>query len=191
MMFRILAVALLASACGTVADKPATDASVGDAAGPGSDGSVPAAVMWEGKPSADPSSNFGGNNMFCNYTITLKQLDVQLAILPSGVVTSGQVQDLNVEAIVPSTTPFVCTATSPGTIPPNIATYKLATAVPSASGATLTFQGDATNMPPASLEIDLTKVNSMYSATLKFHRNDGQPAVLLWMVMAMLTLTPK
>ncbi len=39
---------------------------------------------------------FGGGG-FCNYTITLKQLDVAIAIQPSGHVSSATVQDLNVE----------------------------------------------------------------------------------------------
>ncbi len=189
MMYRILAVALLAGACGKVADKSAADASVGDGPGPGSDGSVPGAVTWVGQLAQSPTVTFGGpsgQNNFCTYTITLKQIDVQLAILPSGQVSSGQVQDLNMEAVVPTMPP--CSA---GPIPPNIATYKLATAMPSTGGMTLTFQGGATNMPPATLVIELTQASSLYSAKLTFHRNDGLQAVLEWTVTTTVPLAPQ
>jgi hypothetical protein len=189
MLFRILAVALLAGACGTVSEKPAADASVGDAAGPGSDGSVPSAVMWTGQLAMSPTTMFGGTP-FCTYKITLKQIDVQIGILPSGLVTSGQVQDLNMEEIVPSTTP-ACSATSPGTIPPNIATYQLATATAGADGMTLTFQGPSTNQPPASLVVDLTKANTLYSAAMTFQRNDGLQAIFEWKVTTTVQMTPK
>ncbi|HEX3764967.1 MAG TPA: hypothetical protein VHW23_40005 [Kofleriaceae bacterium] len=185
MMFRILAVALLAGACGTVAGSPAPDASVGDATGPGSDGSVPSAVMWEGQLAMSPTTTFGGNG-FCTYSITLKQIDVQLAILPSGQVSSGQVQDLNMEAVVPTTPPC-----GGGPIPPNIATYQLATAVAGAGGMMLTFRGGSTNQPPADLVVTLTKVNTLYSAAMTFQRNDGQAAIFEWKVTTTIQLTPK
>jgi hypothetical protein len=179
MLYRLLAIALLASACGTVTEKP-TDAAVGDGPGDGP------AVMWRNQPSDVMFVMFGGPsgaNNYCQYKITLKQLDVQLAIQPSGQVTSGHVQDLNFEEIVPP-----C---SQGSIPANIAMYQLATAAPSAGGMTLTFQGGASNSPPATLVVDLTKINSLYSATLTFHRNDGLDPVLEWMVMATVPLSPQ
>lgn len=184
MMYRLLAVALLAGACGTVTEKPA-DAGTGD--GP------PTAVTWRNQPGDVPMVTFGGasgTSTFCMYTITLKQLDVRLAILPSGQVTSGHVQDLNVEAVVPSTTPVVCTATNPMPIPANIATYELATTAATTGGLTLTFQGGASNMPPASLVIVLTKVGSLYSAKLTFQRNDGLLPVFEWMVTTTVPLAP-
>lgn len=183
MMCRLLAVAMLAGACGSVADKPA-DAAVGD-------GPAPGAVTWRNQPGDVPAVTFGGAGKFCMYTITLKQLDVQLAILPSGQVTSGHVQDLNVEAVIPSMMPFVCTPTNPPPIPANIAMYQLATAAPSAGGMTLTFQGGTTNAPTATLVVDLTKVNSLYSAKLTFDRNDGVDPVLIWTVTTTVALAPQ
>jgi hypothetical protein len=194
MMYRLLAVAMLASACGTVSDRPA-DASVGD--GPAPDG-VPGAVTWRNQPGDVPAAPFGGTSAggtaYCKYTITLKQLDLQLAILPSGQVTSAHVQDLNLEAVVPSmppTTPFVCTATNPMPIAANIAMYQLATTAAGTGGLTLTFQGGASNMPPATLVIDLTKVGSLYSAKLTFHRNDRLDPVFEWMVTTTVPLAPQ
>lgn len=192
MRYRLLAVALLAGGCGTVTQRPA-DAAAGD--GPAPD-VAPGAVTWRNQPADVRPVTFGGTaaggTQYCKYTITLKQLDVQLTILPSGQVTSGHVQDLNVEAVVPSmppTTPFVCTATNPMPIPANIATYQLATATATTGSMTLTFQGGASNMPPATLVIDLTKVGSLYSATLTFQRNDasaGIDPIFEWKVVDMM-----
>lgn len=191
MLCRLLAIAMLAGACGTVANQPA-DAAVDGA---------PGAVTWRNQPADVSAVTFGGpsktGTIYCKYTITLKQLDVQLAILPSGQVTSGHVQDLNVEAVVPSmppTTPFVCSATDPMPIPANIAMYQLATTTAGTGGLTLTFQNGASNMPPAVLAIELTKVSSMYSAKLTFQRNDGNDVVdpvFEWMVTTTVPLAPQ
>lgn len=191
MLCRFLAVAMLVGACGTVTERPA-DAGVGDGGGP--DGAA-GAVTWRNQPADVPAVTFGGTSAggttYCKYTITLRQLDVQLTILPSGQVTSGQVQDLNVEAVIPSTTPVVCTATNPPPIPANIAMYQLATATPGTGGMTLMFQDGASNMPAATLVVVLTKVNSLYSAKLTFHRNDGVDPVLEWTVTTTVPLAPQ
>jgi hypothetical protein len=194
MRYSLLAVAMLAGACGTVANQTA-DAAVGD--GPAPD-MAPGAVTWRNQPSDVPAVTFGGTSadgtQYCKYTITLKQVDLQLAILPSGLVTSAHVQDLNVEAVVPSmppTTPFVCSETNPGSIPANIAMYQLATATAGTGGTTLTFQGGASNAPPASLVVVLTKVGSLYSAKLTFHRNDGIDPIFEWTVATTVPLAPQ
>lgn len=180
---------MLAGGCGSVANTHA-DAAVD---GSGLDG-PPGAVMWKNQPADVKAKMFGGTaadgTMYCQYTITLKQLDVQLTILPSGQVTSGRVQDLNVEAVIPSTT-LGCTATNPPPIPANIATYQLAAAMPSTGGLTLTFQDGPTNAPPATLVIELTKVSSLYSAKLTFQRNDGLDPVFEWTVTTTVPLAPQ
>jgi hypothetical protein len=195
MRYRLLAVALLVAAllaggCGTVTQRPA-DAGGGD--GPALDG-APGTVAWRNQPSDVPLVMFGGTSaggiMYCNYTITLKQLDLQLAILPSGQVTSGHVQDLNVEAVVPSPT-LGCTATNPPPIPANIAMYQLATATAGTGAMTLTFQGGTSNMPLATLVAVLTKVGSLYSAKLTFHRSDAPDPVFEWTVTATVPLAPQ
>jgi hypothetical protein len=194
MPYWLLAVALLAGACGTVTQRPA-DAGVGD--GPAPD-VAPGTVTWRNQPADVPAVTFGGTSamgdMYCKYTITLKQVDLQLTILPSGQVTSGHVQDLNVEAVVassPPTTPFVCSETNPGSLPANIAMYQLATATAGTGGMTLTFQGGTSNAPPATLVVLLTKVGSLYSAKLTFHRNDGLDPIFEWTVTATVPLAPQ
>ena len=191
MMLKVLAVAVLAGACGTVSAPSGTvDAGIGDSSSAGdargSDGPGPSAVTWVGQLDKSPTVMFGGpsgQDNFCKYTITLQQLDVQIAILPSGQVTSGKVQDLNVEAVVQP-----CMFNP---IPPNIASYQLAGAAPSTGGMTLTFQGAGTNNPLVVLTIELSRAGTSYSARLTFHRNDGQPAVLEWTVTTTIPLAPQ
>lgn len=172
-----LAIAAFASACGTVASVP-MDGAISD--GPGSE--LP--VMYKGTMAQTPAMPFGGSP-FCSYTITLQQLDVELGILPSSKqVTTGRIQDLNVEAVVATTPPCPY-----GPAPPSIANYTLATATPSASGMTLTFQGDPTNAPVVSLGVELSSAGSVYQARLGFLRTDVMPP-LNWSVLVTVPLSP-
>jgi hypothetical protein len=170
-----LAVALCAAACGEV-DRTPVDAAV--------DASPPPRA-YKGTMDMVPAVTFGGLP-YCTYTITLKQLEVEIGILPSGLVATGQVQDLNVEAVVPSTTPN-CPADFE-VIPPNIATYTMQSVTPSANGQTLTFKGGPSNMPPVDLTVELTTVGSAYQAKLGFHRNNVA-APLDWSVITTVSLS--
>ena len=171
---RVLGLALFAGACGSVA-RDASDAAVGDGQG----GGTP--VTYKGTLDATMPAPFGGGT-FCNYTITLKQLAVELGILPSKQAMTGRVQALNVEASVPPCTFLPA--------PPSIANYTLASSKPSAAGATLTFQGAAANTPAVDLVIELSGVGSAYQARLGFHRTDQQPP-LDWSVLTTVPLSPQ
>jgi hypothetical protein len=182
MVFRLALMCAAASACGQVAATP-TDAG-GDAA------ATP--TTFRGMTDTQPVTFGGkaavGTATYCMYKITLKQLAVELAILPSGAVASGRVQDLNVEEVIPSTTPVVCDSTT-GTIPPNIATYTLASTTPAAGGGvSLTFRGGATNQPNATLTGTVLPAGDGYLVTLSVHRTDASDAVLNWTVASMLPL---
>jgi hypothetical protein len=166
-----LVIAVFASACGTVASEP-------------KDGAVnETPIMYKATMDQTPATPFGGAP-YCSYTITLKQLDVELGILPSSKqVTTGRVQDLNVEAVVPP-----CQY---GPTPPSIATYTLASATRSMNGGTtLTFQGDPANAPVVSLGGELTSAGSVYQAQLGFQRTD-EPSPLNWSVLVTVTLSPQ
>lgn len=163
MIPRYFAVALLACGCGEVAH-PGADASTGHP-----DGRVPDAAMgttYSGSTQQTASSPFGGV-VYCHYTITLKQLMIDLAILPTGQVTTGHVQDINVEG-----TDANCPN---GVIPASPANYSLQSAIATASGQKLTFLGAPENVPTASLEVDLSRSGSSYSTVLTFHRIDQVP----------------
>jgi hypothetical protein len=176
---------MCAVGCGAVTNLPATDGPARDgtvADASVRDSSVTDALVTDGPPAemprtysgtmaATPLKAYGGSG-FCNYTITLKMLDVELGILPSSSrVISGHVQDLNVEALATGTT---CPAPP---IPPTIANYSFTSAAPTASGMTLTFQGAAANNPGVTLFIDLALAGTTYTATLRFHRSDQGPPV--------------
>jgi hypothetical protein len=100
-------------------------------------------------------------------------------------VTSGKVQVLNVEAVVPTTPPCPY-----GPAGPTISNYTFAPAMSSMSGMMLTFQGAATNTPVASLEVELLSAGSVYQARLGFHRTDV-PSPLDWSVLATVPLSPQ
>lgn len=182
MIPRLLVTALAVTACGNVAPTGS------DASGGPTDGSSPsdaAAMAISYRAILDqttPVTYGGGPKNFCVYTITLKQLQLDLAILPSQHVSSGRLQDLNVEASPACPNPL---------IPPNIATYTLSSSTPVTGGQTLMFQGTATNGPNASLVATLRPAGSGYTAALTFHRTDTPEDVLAWTVTTTLTLAPQ
>jgi len=167
MMPRCLAVVVVAGACGEVAQEPI-------------DGNT-TPVTYQGTLDQTLPVTFGGAP-YCMYTITLKQLTVELTIVPPSQVTAGRVQDLNLEAAVPP-----CPN---GNIPPMIATYTLASAMPSPTGMTLTFQGAPGNVPAASLGVELSSAGPVLQTRLGFHRTD-QSSPLDWSVLTTVTLSPQ
>ena len=171
---RYLAVVGLA-ACGSVHGQVTPDASSIDAP----DQSPP--KTYHALLDQTNAVSFGGAP-YCKYTITLKQLDVAIAIQPSGRVSSAIVQDLNVEAVVPPC-PY-----SPS--PPSIANYSLDSAKPVTGGTELTFKGAMANTPAVALTAMLLSSGSVYSAQLGFMRTD-QAAILNWSVAVQVTLAPQ
>ena len=179
MVSRLFATALLAGACGQVAGKPGIDA--GDNPSDGAvlpDGAV--ALAYKGMMTEAPVARYGGPpSVFCNYTMTLKQLEIELGILATGQVISGRFQDLSIEG---------GDANCPGFIPPKIASYTLQSAVQSGATTRLTFLGAASNEPRTSLVGNLTQSGAGYSAALTVQRTDQVPA-LTWTVNVTLALS--
>jgi hypothetical protein len=166
MSYRYLAIAVACTACGAVhnqAPDAATDAPA--------DG--PVARTYHAMVLVSPTVSFGGAPE-CSYTVTLRQTDVQLAILPSGQVTSGQAQTLYDEQITGT-----C-GHPPAT--PTISHYTFASATASGSSMVLTFQEKAGDKPGASLVIGLSLSGGSYQAQPTFHRTD-LGGVLTWTVM--------
>ena len=180
MLFRVAVVAMSAGACGSVASTPPIDGATGDAP---PDSVAP--TTYAAQVDMIPPVTFGGAPQ-CTFTITLKQLDVQLAILPSGDAVSGRVQDLNVEDVlnVPPCTPQT------GHIEPNIVTYTFASAQHGTGGTMLSFQGAAANHPRVTLAATLSPAGGAYTATLVFQRTDGIP-VVNWTVTTTVTLSAR
>ena len=166
------AVALALCACGSVASEPSKDAPVVmvDAR----PGDPPPHTLRGHLDATQPVTFGGGPRGFCTYTITLQQLDISLEVQASGSITAGQVQDLNVEAVVGT-----CTN---GPIPPKIATYTFDTAKPGPGGMMLTFQAASTNVPTVALTATVAIVGAAATATLGFKRSGTADPVLDWSV---------
>jgi hypothetical protein len=177
-MLRIApAVALCAAACGEVAQS-SVDSGI-DAPPTGTP------HIFRGTMDEVAPVTFGGSP-YCTYHITLKQLQVDIGILPVGTIASSHVQALNVESVVPSTVPNC--PPDYGVIAPNIAMYTLQSTNTSGGTVTLTLQGGSSNMPPADLTIELTSVGSAYQAKLGFHRTNVDPP-LDWSIIATVSLS--
>jgi hypothetical protein len=176
MNYRCLALGCLASACGQVAQQPPGP----DAASDAPVDAVPPAP-YKGTQAETSPAMFGGTP-YCNYTITLKQIEIDLSMLPSKQASSGRVQALNVEG-----TDASCPN---GVIPPTIANYTLSASAPSSGGTTLTFQGAPDNQPQASLVANLTPTGTQYTAVLTFHRTDQIPQ-LNWTVQTTIVVSPQ
>jgi hypothetical protein len=176
MWYRHLAIAVTCTACGAVNNQPPDARADAPADGP-------AARTYHAMVLESPTVAFGGAPE-CSYTVTLRETDVQIAILPSGQVTSGQVQTLYDEQI---------TSTGCGHPPasPTTSHYTFASAAASGSGMMLTFQEKAGDKPGASLVIALSLSGGIYQAQPTFRRTD-LGGVLAWTVMIPnTTLTPQ
>ena len=171
MRFQGLAIVLCAAACGDVASAPNDGAVVG------------ATTTYKGRIEMTPPVPFGGLP-FCDYTMTLKQLDVELTLEASGAVRSGKVQDLNFETVLDSTPPC-----PEGAIAPNIASYTFASASPGTDGMMLTFLAGPTNEPDVDLTGTLTSAGAVKTAKLGFQRINVEDDVLAWTIVATATLT--
>jgi hypothetical protein len=183
---KLLAVAALCSACGAVSSLPA-DSRVADGAADGpTDGPVvQTPTMFHGAVAQTmPPVRFGSGAPLpaCTYTATLKQLDIQIGILPSGAVTSGQVQNLYVEGVVAA-----CQSLPNDT---TVMNYTLMSAMAGSTGTMLTFRERAGDKPGASLLVALSAAGTGYQAELTYHRTDLLPP-FDWTVVTTATLTPR
>jgi hypothetical protein len=165
----------IAGGCGEVGSGAGVDAAIDSPLGAGT-------TAYRGTLDTTAATKFGGSG-FCEYTITLKQVEVEINVSVTGEVKSATALDLTSEAVVPVVPP--CTF-SPA--PPSIQKFTLKSATPTATGAMLVMQGDAANKPVTSLAITLTSGVGAYSAGARWVRTDQQPP-LMWMVTANLTLT--
>jgi len=173
MWSRLLAFAGLCGACGAV-NNATTDAPA--------DGSPPART-YKGNVAESSPAMFGVDAPGkCLYSMTLRQLSIELGILPSGQPVSGQVQVLNVEAVL-----------NVGTCPylpadPSITNFTFASAMADPGGMLLMFQEHTGDKPGASLVAELSGNSAAYQAQLTFHRTDLGPP-LDWTVLTAATLT--
>jgi hypothetical protein len=136
------------------------------------------ATTYKGTLDTTKAVAFGGDP-FCEYTMTLKDIEIEIAALESGEVIGAAVKDLAMEGTVPPC-PHPPMA-------PSMQRFALTTVTKTASGATLAFEGASANRPETSLVIDLTRVGVTFEASAGWKRTDQTPP-LVWEVRAKLTL---
>lgn len=148
-----LAMAILAAGCGSVAD--AEDV-----------------ATYRGTLDSSAAVKFGGPP-YCEYTITLKQIELELTVSTAGDFIGGTAQDLAVEAIVP-----------PCPNPPQpsqIHKFAFRSATPAGTATMVMMDSAASNMPLTSLAITVTPGTGGYNAAARWTRTDQQPP-LAWSV---------
>ncbi|MDB4935949.1 MAG: hypothetical protein JWP87_2921 [Labilithrix sp.] len=180
----------LAAACGndsstSSAPRPlATGAPVARDGGvdsaPRPDASLPAKTRrFTGTLAATMPTAFGGSP-YCDYKITLKQIDVDVTLDEAGRPVSASISDLALEESVPP-----CTLEP---APPNIHKFSLASSVPLPSGGLhLELSPDPANFPVAALILEGNFASDSVEAALEWHRTD-QDAPLDWRVQTTMPL---
>jgi len=143
-----------------------------------------AAQTFKGTLAETLPVKFGGDP-YCQYSVKLKPIVIEVAVLDSGEVIAATVQDTTIEAVIPTTPPCPY-----GPMEPSAQTYALTTTVKNdaGTGLTLSFKGAAGNRPTTSLVIDLVKNGASYDASCVWKRTDIS-APLDWQIKAKLTLT--
>ena len=140
---------------------------------------APGAYTYRAEVTETPPVKFGGDP-FCEYTITLKDIVLEVAALDSGEVVSATEQHDAVEKTV--------TSCSQPTIPINRHSYTLLRTKPDAGSTELEFSAGSSNKPKTSLVVELARSADGFVATATWKRIDIGPP-LDWQVKLTMTLT--
>jgi hypothetical protein len=151
----------------------------------------PGTTVYRGTLQSIPAVAFGGDGgvgmNFCNYSVALSQVELEISVSTAGVITGGSSQALAVEKITGPGPPNC----SPGDgIPANIHKFTFRSATPVGSNFMVVMDGAATNEPTSSLTFTLTPATGAFAAAARWTRTNQVP-ILTWMVTASLTLTAK
>lgn len=166
----ILTVAM-AAGCGEI---PPASPDAGPDAPPGS-------TVYRGILAATGTFPFGGSP-YCSYTMTLRDLEAELALSTTGAIVGGTAQAISVEATVPP-------CPNPP-IPPRLLKFTFGSSTALGGAFMVVMNGAATNDPKASLTMTVIPAAGALSAASRWTRTD-QPAPLDWSVTANLNLTIK
>jgi hypothetical protein len=173
--------AVLVAACGGIRDERADAAAAADASGSTADAALePSSTTYAGMLDAIPAVPFGGPP-YCEYTITLEEVGLEVEVSPSGQVIGAEAGNLSTEGTLPPCTDV---------IPPTVVSYNLATATRTDAGARLMMRGAPGNVPLTTLTIELARAGDGFEAELTWKRTD-QPPPLDWVVTAAMTLSAR
>jgi hypothetical protein len=137
------------------------------------DTTTPASVIYHGTLADSGKTPFGGSGT-CKYEITLKDIAIELDVLPSGDISTGSVTDTAVERVVE------CTLKAMG---PQKQSFELTKKNQRSDGWQLIFTGAASNQPKTALAVELVKKQGGYDATMTWTRTDLS-GPLAWTVTA-------
>ncbi len=171
-------VGMALAACGSVPmDGDGVDAGV-DA--PGS-----TVKAYQGALAMSPASMFGGMGTYvCVYSITLRQIQLNLTTSTTGQVTGGTAQNTTDEKVVN-------TADCPFTPAlPTTQKFTFKSATPVGASTMIVMEGDAANSPKTTLAITLSPTGTGYTAGARWVRTD-QVAELTWTVTANIPVIAK
>jgi hypothetical protein len=121
---------------------------------------------------------FGGSP-YCNYTQTLRQITLSIAVSKTGAIVDASGENLAVEATVPP-----C---SQQPIPPQLHKYKFASATPAGGAVNVIMTQAPANTPKTSLVMTVTPGGGGYTVAARWTRTDQQPP-LAWSVTATMPL---
>jgi hypothetical protein len=133
---------------------------------------------YKGTLATTKTVKFGGSP-YCEYTITIKEIAIEILQLEDGTIGLARVRNVAVETSVPP-------CPHPPMDPSNH-DYALSSATKTASGITVKFVGAGSNRPNTSLVIDLAQKGDGFDAAAQWKRID-QKAPLDWLVSATIPL---
>lgn len=145
----------------------------------------PLTRTYQANQAMSPAASFGGIAEYtCTYTMTLRQISLQLQLDAGGKVVGGTLQNMTDEEV---TNPGICSN------PPHADTlqkFTFKSATPVGASSMVVMEGDKANSPQASLALTVTPTGSSYIAAGRWTRTDQVPA-LTWSVTANLNLAEK
>jgi hypothetical protein len=179
-----MALLVAAGGCGSVPEDGTPDAG-GDARPP------PGSTVYRATMATLLPVAFGGNGgegmNFCDYSIELRQVELEMVVSTTGAITGGTSQALAVEMITGPGAPNCIPG--PAT-PANIHKFTFKSATTTGTTTKILMDGAIANAPRTNLEITVAPTAGAYSAAARWMRPDPA-ANLAWVVSANLTMTVK
>lgn len=149
----------------------------------------PGSTAYRGTQATITPVAFGGNGgegmNFCDYTIELRQVEIDLVVSTTGAITGAASQALAVEMITGPGAPNCIPG--PAT-PANIHKFTFRSATPMGNATMVVMDGNVANMPRTNLALTITPTAGAYSAAARWSRPTTFTN-LAWVVSSTLTLT--
>lgn len=172
----LLALLVATAACGSV---PVEDEDTPDAMLPTGMTTYQAALTM-----STPAMFGGAGTFVCKYTMTLRQIELELKMSTSGQVIGGSARNMTDEKVTNTAEcPYL-----PAN--PTLQKFTFKSATPVGASTMVVMEGEAANAPKASLAITLTPIAGAFSAASRWTRTDQVPE-LTWSVTASMMLTVK